>query len=147
VMAYDANVDGTIVRVVAVVLNQFSLKPHPAIALNANVAAAGRAALVLSSAAAHHLSPWHLTARDVAIGAIGWPSSTVPVVPSTTIVVPTFDGVPAAATVVDVPWGSDQIVTGQVVAVISVTSGAYRGQSQIAAVASLTRPSLWQRLR
>jgi serine-type D-Ala-D-Ala carboxypeptidase (penicillin-binding protein 5/6) len=147
VMAYDAFVGGKTVRVISVVLNQTSLNPHPAIADDANVAAAGRAALVLASAAAHHLSPWRVTLRNVPMGAIGWPSSTVPVVALTTIVVPTFDGVPATATVADVPWANDKVVMGQVVAVISVTSGAYRAHSQIAATATLTRPSLWQRLR
>lgn len=147
VMAYDAFVGGTTVRVISVVLNQTSDTPHPAIADDANVAAAGRAALVLASAAAHHLSAWRVTLRHVPIGAIGWPSSTVPVVPLTSIEVPTFDGVPATATVLDVPWGDDEVVQGQVVAAITVTSGAYRAHSQIAAVTTLTRPSLWQRLR
>jgi serine-type D-Ala-D-Ala carboxypeptidase (penicillin-binding protein 5/6) len=147
VMAYDAFVHGVAVRVIAVVLNQTSLKAHPAIADDANVAAAGRAALVLASATAHHLSAWHVTERNVPMGAIGWPSSTVPVVPSATIVVPVFDGVAATATVADVPWGNDEVVASQIVAVITVTSGAYRAHSQIVATATLTRPSLWQRLR
>ncbi len=60
---------------------------------------------------------------------------------------PTFDGVPPPPTVADVPWGNDQVVTDQVVAFITVTSGAYRAHSQIAATTTLTRPSLWQRLR
>jgi serine-type D-Ala-D-Ala carboxypeptidase (penicillin-binding protein 5/6) len=147
VMAYDAFIGGVTVRVIAVVLNQSSLKSHPAIADDANVAAAGRAALVLASATAHHLSPWRVTERNIPMGAIGWPSSVVPVVPATTIVVPVFDGVPATATVADVPWGDDEVVASQIVAVITVTSGAYRAHSEIAATATLTRPSLWQRLR
>ena len=147
VMAYDAHVGGTTVRIIAVVLNQFSDKPHPAIADNSNVAAAGRAALVLASAAAHHLALWHVTTAGHATGSIGWPSSTVPVVAGTTIEVPTFDGVPATSLVTDVPWGPSEVGAGQRVAVITVTSGAYREHSAVTAASTLTRPSLWQRLR
>jgi serine-type D-Ala-D-Ala carboxypeptidase (penicillin-binding protein 5/6) len=147
VMAYNALVAGRLVQIVDVVLNQFSPTPHPAIALNSNVAAAGRAALVLASAAAHHLAPWRVTTAGLPIGSIGWPSSSVPVAPLVTINVPTFDGVPSTATVLDVPWRSYEVLAHEVVAVINVTSGAYRGRSPIVATATLTRPSLWQRLR
>lgn len=147
VMAYDAHVGGTTVRIIDVVLNQFSDKPHPAIADNANVAAAGRAALVLASAAAHHLAVWHVTTAGHATGAIGWPSSTVPVLATTTIEVPTFDGVPATSVVTEVAWGPSEVAAGQLVSVITVTSGAYREHSTVTASSTLTRPSLWQRLR
>lgn len=147
VMAYNVVIAGRTIQIIDVVLNQFSTRPHPTVGVNPDVAAAGRAALVLASAAAHHLAPWRVTTAHATMGAIGWPSSTVPVVPSVTIEVPTFDGVPSTATVTDVPWGSDQVLTNQIVAVISVTSGAYHGRTQIVAAATLTRPSLWQRLR
>jgi hypothetical protein len=81
------------------------------------------------------------------MGVIGWPASTVPVISAVTIEVPTFDGVPSTATVTDVPWASDQVLANQIVATISVTSGAFHGRSQLVAGATLTRPSLWQRLR
>jgi len=147
VMAYNVHVAGKTVQIIDVVLNQFSTKPHPAVGVNPDVAAAGRAALVMASSAAHHLAPWRVTVAHLAMGAIGWPSSTVPVAPYVTIDVPTFDGVPSTATVTDVPWGPNEILASQIVATISVTSGAYRASSQIAATMTLTRPSLWQRLR
>ncbi|HEV3213709.1 MAG TPA: hypothetical protein VGZ03_09980 [Acidimicrobiales bacterium] len=147
VMAYDVMVAGKPIQIIDVVLNQFSMKPHPATAINPDVAAAGRAALVLASAAAHHLAPWRVTTAHAAMGDIGWPASTVPVLAAVTIEVPTFDGVPSTATVTDVPWASDQVLANQIVATISVTSGAFHGRSQLVASATLTRPTLWQRLR
>lgn len=147
VMAYNVVVAGEPVQIIDVVLNQHSSTPHPAIALNPDVAAAGRAALVLASAAAHHLVAWRVTTRDAQMGTIGWPASAVPVVPSASVEVPVFDGLPSTATVVDVPWQSYEVLANQIVAVVSVTSGAFHGRSQVVAAATLTRPSLWQRLR
>ena len=147
VMAYDEVVAGKLVQILAVVLNQFSTTPHPAIGVNADVAAAGRAALVLASSAAHHLVPWRVTTARAAMGSIGWPSSTVPVAPSQTIEVPTYGGIPSTATVTYVPWGPDEVLSGQIVAQLAVTSGGYGARTQIAATSTLTRPSLWQRLR
>lgn len=142
VMAYDAYLDGHTVQVVAVVLGQ-----RPAVAGRSFLQVAGRAALVLASGTAKHLGIWHVAEVDHAVGAIGWPSRDVPVVSTATLDVVTFDGVPAVAQVVEHPWGQNTVADQQVVATLFVTSGTVHDVSELVAASTLTRPSIWQRLR
>jgi serine-type D-Ala-D-Ala carboxypeptidase (penicillin-binding protein 5/6) len=142
VLAFNAQDAGRVVQIVSVVLGQQRRFGDPEY-----LVASGRAALVLASSAAHQLRSWRVTTAHAGSGVIGWPSSTVPVVSTTTIEVPTFGAVPATSTVTEVPWGANEIDTGQHVATVVVTSGTYRQVSPLVAAASLTRPSLWQRLR
>lgn len=142
VMAYDAYLDGHTVLVIAVVLGQ-----RPAVAGRSFVSVAGRAALVLASGTAERLSVWHVAEVDHAVGSIGWPSRAVPVVASTSVAVVTFDGIPAVAAVTDEPWGSDALADREQVATLFVTSGPVHVVAGLVTAGSLTRPSLWQRLR
>jgi D-alanyl-D-alanine carboxypeptidase (penicillin-binding protein 5/6) len=142
VMAFDASDAGRTVQIIDVVLGQSSTIPGRGLEQ-----AAGRAALVLASSAAHHLGVWRVTTARAPVGTIGWPASGVPVVATSTIELPTFDGEHTSSTAVAGTWGRNQVSAGEPVATVFVTSGAYRQVSQVVAAATLTRPSLWQRLR
>jgi D-alanyl-D-alanine carboxypeptidase (penicillin-binding protein 5/6) len=142
VMAFNAKNAGRTVQIVDVVLGQEKRVGNPDY-----LKAAGRAALVLASSAAHQLGAWRVVTAHAAAGAIGWPSSGVAVVATNTIEVPIFGRVPASAVVTEVPWGANKVDAGQRVATVVVTSGAYREAASLLASSSLTRPSLWQRLR
>ena len=141
-MAFDASDAGRTVQIIDVVLGQSSSIPGRDL-----VAAAGHSALVLASAAAHQLGSWRVTTAHSTVGSIGWPASGVPVVAGSTIEVPTFDGVAARSTVTERPWSANSVMRGQLLATVVVTSGTYRQMSRLTAAGTLTRPTLWQRLR
>ncbi len=141
VMAYDAPVGSREIEVFVVVLGQYSLTQG-----RSDLMAAARAAYVLASATAKRLRPWRvLTVHDV-VGTIGWATDTVGVIPTTTVVVPTFTGVGARVRVVEVPWPRSGVSSGRVLATVFVSSGSFRERAQLVAAATLARASIWQRL-
>jgi len=140
VLAFDAKAAGHTVQIVAVVLGQSSA--HFPLRV-----AAGRSALVLASGVAHHLGTWRLETGGGTVGALGWASGGVAVATGRTLEVPTFATTPATASVHQGTWPRNAVPAGEPVATITVRSGAYVEHSTVATTASLTRPSLWQRLR
>jgi hypothetical protein len=71
----------------------------------------------------------------------------VPVLATSTIIVPAFSSVEARTVIIDEPWPTSAVGKGRILATVFVTSGAYREVTTLVAAVSLTRASLWQRLR
>ncbi|HUD68763.1 MAG TPA: hypothetical protein VMQ40_00850, partial [Acidimicrobiales bacterium] len=142
VMAYDARVGRHEVQVLSVVLGQFSL-----ISGRTNLTAAGHAAFVLATGTVEHLHAWNLATAHHVVGTIGWGSHTVPVLATATLNVPVFSSVDASARLLEEPWPASRVRAGRTVAKVFVTSGAYREFTTLVTGATLTRASLWQRLR
>lgn len=142
VMAYDATVGLHEVQVLSVVLGQFS-----EISGRTNLMAAGHAAFVLATGSVEHLRAWNLVTAHREVGTIGWGSHTVPVLASSTLNVPVFSSVDASARLREEPWPASRVRAGRTVATVFVTSGAYREVTTLVTGATLTRASLWQRLR
>jgi len=142
VMAYDTTVGRHDVQVLSVVLGQHVKNDE-----GLDLGAAGHAALVLSIGAANHLHGWRVTTARRAVGSIGWGSRSVPVLATSTIIVPAFSSVEARTVIIDEPWPTSRVGRGRILATVFVTSGAYREVTTLVAAASLTRASLWQRLR
>jgi D-alanyl-D-alanine carboxypeptidase (penicillin-binding protein 5/6) len=141
VMAYADHVGRRHVLVLAVVLGQ------PATPTQTNLEDAGRRALHLAAALARHLRGFVATDAGRVLGVIGWPSGGVPVVATKTIDLPAFSGARVDLVVEPDPWGANQVLTGQRVGTLEVTSGAVTESTPLVATATLTRASLWQRLR
>jgi D-alanyl-D-alanine carboxypeptidase (penicillin-binding protein 5/6) len=139
-MAYDANVGGRTVQVIAAVLGQRSTN----LTL---LQVAGRAALALATGTAKRITPWRVVTASRAVGTIGWPARNVPVVALHSIMVPTFPGAPASSVVQVRTWSTSYVGATQRLATVVVVSGRYRYATPLVAAATLTRPSLWQRLR
>jgi serine-type D-Ala-D-Ala carboxypeptidase (penicillin-binding protein 5/6) len=140
VMAYDDHVGRHHVLVLAVVLGQTSMIQTP-------LQAAGLRALHLAATLARQLHGDVVEYARRPIGVIGWPTGGVAVVAARTIDVPRFSGARVDVVVVDQRWGRNEVMRGQRVGTLVVTSGAVREVSQILATATLTRATLWQRLR
>jgi serine-type D-Ala-D-Ala carboxypeptidase (penicillin-binding protein 5/6) len=142
VMAYDTVVGTHDVQVLAVVLGQFSR-----VSGRTDLQAAGRAALVLMAGTIQHLHAWRLvTARSV-VGTLGWGAQTVPVLARTTIDVPVFSSIDATARIHEYRWPRSAVLAGRTLAKVVVTSGVYREVASLVTGATLSRASLWQRLR
>jgi len=142
VMAYDTLVGGKKIEVIAVVLGQ--REPFGPYQLLKD---AGRAALVLAATTARHVTAWTVTIAGRPVGTLGWPSLSVPVVPTATIVMPTFPGVASSASVALHSWGANAVASGTMVATVFASSGAFRAVSPLVTSGSLARPTLLQRLR
>jgi serine-type D-Ala-D-Ala carboxypeptidase (penicillin-binding protein 5/6) len=140
VMAYDDHVGRRHVLILSVVLGQTSTTQTP-------LAAAGTRALHLAAALARHLHGDVVTVIRHEVGFIGFSTASVPVVAERTIDVPAFTQARVDVTVERERWGSDEITRGQRLAELVVTSGAVTEATTLVAAKTLTRPSLWQRLR
>ncbi len=142
VIAYDARVAGHEVQVLAVVLGQYSLRPG-----RTDLMAAGLGALALATRTVGHLDAWTVAVAHDVVGAIGWGADTVPVLATATIAVPTFPGIDPRVRLVELPWSTSRVPAGRTLATLSIRSGAFREVSRLEAGSTLTRASLWQRLR
>lgn len=140
VMAFDAIVGGRVVQVLDAVLGQRSV--HYSL-----LEAAGHAALVLASGTVHHITAWRVALAGAPVGALGWPTRSVPVMATNTVIVPTFPGVPAQDQVLDQHWGRSAVPAGTAVATLFVRTGSYSIVSELLTAAALTRPTLLDRLR
>jgi serine-type D-Ala-D-Ala carboxypeptidase (penicillin-binding protein 5/6) len=140
VMAYDDHVGRHHVLILAVVLGQTSTIQTP-------LEAAGLRALHLAAALARHLHGDVVEYALRPIGVLGWSTGGIEVDAARTIDVPRFTGARVSVTVVDEHWGRNEVVRGQRVATLVVTSGAVRESTDLMAATTLTRSSLWQRLR
>jgi D-alanyl-D-alanine carboxypeptidase (penicillin-binding protein 5/6) len=142
VMAYDARVGAHEVQVLAVVLGQFSQTPG-----RSNLAAAGHSAFALVRGTVEHLRAWKVALARHEVGTLGWGAQTVPVLAYSTVNVPVFTSIDGTATVRDETWPASRVASGRALARLFVTSGAYREVTDLVTGATLTRASLWQRLR
>ena len=71
----------------------------------------------------------------------------MPVTAVATLSVPVFAGKDASARVVEASWPISHVQAGRTLATVYVTSGEYHEVTRLVAGATLTRASLWQRLR
>ena len=142
VIAYNARVGDHEVQVLAVVLGQHSLTPG-----RTDLMAAGRGALALATSTVGNLHAWVVAVAHHVVGAIGWGSDTIPVLVTATINVPTFPSIEAHVRVDEQPWPTSRVPTGRTLVTLSITSGSFREVTRLVAGATLTRASLWQRLR
>jgi D-alanyl-D-alanine carboxypeptidase (penicillin-binding protein 5/6) len=140
VMGYDEHVGGHHVLIVAVVLGQSSSVLTP-------LEAAGVKALHLAAALARQLRGEVVTDAHERIGILGWSTGGVPVVAATTIDLPAFSGAKVSVVLRDERWGRNGVREGERIATLVVTSGALTESTSIVAAASLSRATLWQRLR
>lgn len=140
VMAYQKAVGRRDVLVVAVVLGQTS-KIRP------DLVAAGRAALVLAAGTARHLKGFVLTLAHHTYGTLGWPDRNVRLVALSTVDVPTFTSSRTHIVIEQGSWSKSGAPRGDVVALVTVTSGATTEVVELVTKSTLSRPSLWERLR
>lgn len=140
VMAREFGVGGRRVLVLAVVLGQRS-------AVRPALAAAGHANLVLTAVLGRHLRGALVTLAHHAAGAVGWPGHVVRVVATRTVLLPVFDLAPPSVVVTAYALSRRGVTRGEVVARVVVTSGPLRRATTLVAASTLTRASLWQRLR
>jgi D-alanyl-D-alanine carboxypeptidase (penicillin-binding protein 5/6) len=140
VMAYQDAVGRRDVLIVTVVLGQTShLRP--------DLVAAGRAALVLAAATARHLKGFVLTLAHHTYGTLGWSDRNVRLVALSTVDLPTFTASPIHITIEEGQWSKSGAPRGDVVALATVTSGATTEVVELVTESTLSRPSLWERLR
>jgi D-alanyl-D-alanine carboxypeptidase (penicillin-binding protein 5/6) len=141
VMAYEARVGDHDVRVLAVVLGQISLTPG-----RTDLMAAGHDALVLATGTFGHLRAWKVSTAHHVVGAIGWGTDAVPILATTTVIVPVLTSIDARVRVDEQPWPASDVPAGRTIATLFITSGGYREVTKLVAGATLTRASIWQRL-
>jgi D-alanyl-D-alanine carboxypeptidase (penicillin-binding protein 5/6) len=142
VMAFDTRVARRTVQVLAVVLGQYNVQGPEDL-----LRAAGHAALVLAAGTARHVRGWVVTRAGESPGTLGWPSRGVPVMATTTIVVPVFPGITATEEVAPGTWGENAVRAGATIGAVFVGSGHYRAVTSLVTAAPLTRPDLLERLR